>query len=187
MNWNIKRKLKVNRILVLVWGLFFGLMAIILTISLLSQEKVTTGSNTDAVYVKSLTCSTSDYLYPFFTLDESNNKELKIITIFEKDKLKTISLQQILYYDNDESIIRGETENHVAVDLAFADDGLESGSFGMNFARLHDGFRFGLYGTSEQEQTLLKKYFLLDDLNDLSPNEIKQNYEKLMMNCVEQN
>ncbi|MBP5513154.1 hypothetical protein J6X73_03295 [Candidatus Saccharibacteria bacterium] len=172
---------------ILVVSLFFACVAIVLFLSITGQRKTTLGSNGEVEHVRSLTCESDDFLYPYLKFDESDKKEFRIIVTFNGDEIRAISLQQMLYYNSDELIVGSEAENHAAINLSFAGDGLMADAFRANFAKLSDGLRISLYGMGEQMGNEFKKYFLLDTVNDANHENILQNYEAMGLKCVGKN
>lgn len=179
----VERHIRANRFWVLVWSIFFAIFAIVITISLASQRGVKRGENPDAVYLSSLTCESDEYVYPFLVFNESVRSELRIIAVFGDNEFKTISLQQMLYYDDDESIKASEASNHAAMNISFGDNGLEADALGANFARIQGGMRFGLYETRDKIDDEYMQYFLLDRVDGYDYEHIRQAYEELGMIC----
>ncbi len=179
----VERHIRANRFWVLVWSIFFAIFAIVIAISLASQRGVKKGENPDAIYLSSLTCESNEYIYPFFTFDESVKSELRIIAIFGDNEFKTISLQQTLYYDDDESVAASEAVNHAAINISFGDNGLEADALGANFANTQGGMRFGLYETREKIEDEYMQYFLLDEAGGYDYEHVKRAYEELGMTC----
>ena len=184
---NNARNLNSNRFWVLMWGCFFALIAIVLIISLLSQRLVTISDDVEDVYIKSLTCEADNYLYPFFVFDQSIKKEFKIIVTFDEESFKTISLQQMLYYDDDEYIKQSETKNHAAMNISFGENGLEADTLDAVYARRKDGMRFGIYGVREGISDEAMKYFLLDEAESYDYDSVRLIYEGLGMICTGMN
>ena len=172
---------------ILVVSLLFACVAIVLFLSIMGQRKTTFGSNGEVEHVKSLTCESDDFLYPYLKFDESEKKEFRIIVTFNGDEIGAISLQQMLYYNSDELIVGSEAENHAAMNLSFAGDGLMADAFGANFAKLSDGIRVSLYGVGEQMGGEFKKYFLLDTVVDVNYENVLRNYEAMGLECVGKN
>lgn len=195
----------------LMWSLFFAVVAFVLIASLLSQRQTSSGGGTEIVKIKSLTCKTDNYLYPFLKFDESDKKELKIVATFGENDLKSISLQQTLYYNDVNLVSQSEGENHAAMNVGFAENGLGADALGANYAKLSNAMVFGLYAVGDEMNETAMKYFLLDgakkkDENDVGVetgggneangidktvvkdyNETKQIYEELGMSCVGEN
>ena len=132
---------------------------------------------------KSLTCKSDSLAYPFFEHDESTSKMLKIVAPMNGERLHAISLQYMLYYDNNELIERSESDNHAAMNLDFANNGLQSDALSANYAKLSDGLRFSLYQTMEQMQEMEKQYFLLEKNEVYDIDKLNQTYSALGMNC----
>ncbi|MBQ6461583.1 hypothetical protein IJJ36_04140 [Candidatus Saccharibacteria bacterium] len=184
---NNARGLKSNRFWVLIWGCFFAVIAIVLIVSLLSQRRLIMGGDIEDTHIKSLTCESDSYLYPFFVFDQSIKKEFKIILTFDERSFKTISLQQMLYYDDDEYIKQSETKNHAAMNISFGENGLKADALDAVYARRKDGMRFGIYGVREGISDNAMRYFLLDEAEGYDYDNVKLIYEGLGMICTSMN
>ncbi len=180
---NREKGIKSNRFWVLVWGIFFAIIAFLIFVSLFSLRKEKSGENLEAVHIKSLTCTADDFLYPFLVFDNTNKKDFKVVATFDGDKIKSVSLQQMLYYDDLDLTKQSEGENHAAMNLSFSENGLGADALEANYAKLRDGIKISFYGTYEKDGETGMKYFLLNKVKELSYENVKQEYEKLGMDC----
>ena len=180
---NREKSIKSNRFWVLVWGIFFAIIAFLIFASLFSQRQEKTGENSEAVHISSLTCTADDYLYPFLVFDNANKKDFRIVVSFEGEKIKSASLQQMLYYDDSDLIKQSEGENRAAMNMSFSENGLDPDALDANYAKLKDGIKISFYGSFERDGKTGMKYFLLDESKEYNINSAKQSYEALGMNC----
>ena len=187
MSDRITRTEKSNRFLVLIWSVFFGVISMGLAVSIFSQRETKSGSNEDEVHVKSITCQSDDFIYPFFKDDEIVDEEFKIIVIFDGEIPRTLSLQQVLYYNDIESIKRSEAENHAIMNNSFDNDGLGADAVNATYSLLSNGMRFGLYGVYEKMSEIEMKYFLLEGVEQYDSETLKSAYEKMGLRCIDSN
>lgn len=187
MDNNFERKLrrqeKSNKRWIIFWVIVFGAIAILLYVSIFSQNRIDAGSEVKVTKVDSLTCKIDGYLYPFLKYDESNSKELKVIISFMDDTVRTIFLQQVLSYDNLDISTSSEAINHGAMNEQFGADGMEPDALEASFSATSSGFRFGLRSDFDQLDEKSRKYFLLDNGVDYDYNRVKQTFEGLGMVC----
>lgn len=177
-------KLNWNRFWVLVWSIFLLAVAVVVVVAMMSQRQTKSGSNPEEVKVQSLTCESDNVIYPFLKYDNSVQKNLKIIATFDGDKIDTISLTQMLYYADEETVIQSEGENHAGMNMSFGENGLEADALEANYAKLKDGLRFGIYGVYDKMTEAEMQYFLLNNGKERTYNDVKLTYEGLGMICV---
>lgn len=161
---------------------------IILLIFLMQGSTTTTGNYPDNVSNKSLTCTTENIDYPFFTYDNAIKKTTEINILFSKDKLKSIALIYSLYYNDSRNIIGSEAHNHAAMNESFGANSLNADAYNAQYAKLEDRMQMNLYATSNQVNSLALKYFLIDASDDYIPSTIanyKTIYESNGMKCTE--
>ncbi len=177
---------KASKIWVMVCSVI-AVSAVTLLIITLFGRRVTIagGDEPQVIKMTSMTCTIENYLYPFFTYDDSDRKELKIVTMFSDDGLTKVSLQQMLYYDDTNKIAQSSAANHAAMNNSFGKDGLKADALGASYAELDFGLRFGLYEIREKINEEAAQYFLLNRLNDLSYDTVKSNYENIGMKCID--
>lgn len=183
MSDKIERLEKTNKIWVLIWSLFFWVIIVVLLISVFSVQQTESGTVVENKTTQTVTCESNTMEYPFFSFDESSRKSLRILAVMNEDTLQTISLQYMLYYDNDELIEKSESLNHAAMNMEFGRKGLASDAIGATYAKLSDGLRFNLYQTTENMVDAEKEYLLLDGISDYSTANLIQMYSSLGMNC----
>ncbi|MBR3132095.1 hypothetical protein IKG33_01640 [Candidatus Saccharibacteria bacterium] len=182
---NIEKFEKRNRRWVLIGSIVFALIAIVLWIALLSPRKVETGERkTEISKVESMACEGSDTIYPYFQFDNSTRRNLKVVATIEDNKIRSITLQYMLYYNDSELIKRSETENHAAMNLAFAKKDVDGTKMNATYAKLSDAFRFGIYKTTEEMTTAERDFFLLDGVEGDDIAILSQRYNQLGMNCT---
>lgn len=175
---------KTNRFWVGAWSFIFGVIAVIILLTIISARRSDQGEAQGTKFIKSITCETKDFSYPFFTYDEAKGRNLRIIAAYDDEKLESISLQYFLYYDDSATIVGSEAHNHAAMNIAFGSDGMEADSLGASYAILNDKLKFSLYAMSDNITETAQKYFLLDGASDLKIETIQDKYAKLGIECV---
>ena len=182
----MNKGIRSNRFWVLVWSIFFLIVAAVIIVVQFSQSQTKTGTNPEELTVSSLTCESDGLAYPFLTSDGSTHKSLKVVATFSGGLLRTISLQQMLYYNDAESIRRSETENHAAMNISFGENELDPDSLEANYATLSDGMRFGIYGVFSRMKLAEFQYFLLGQVENYTYDYVRLTYEGLGMTCSEE-
>lgn len=179
----IERGIRSNRRFIYFWIFIFIMIFSIIAGVLLGQTRVDKKGETKTMKVKALTCKSDHFFYPFLEFDETTKKEFKIITTFTEKSVRSISLQQMLYYENEEKVKESEARNHAAMNIQYGEDGMEADALGASYARLSNGLRFGLFSNFEKLNEKEYKYYLLEGISSLSYEGIKQAYEKLGLEC----
>ena len=179
----IKKAIKSNERWIMVWIMLFSGLAGWLVWMILSQNHSYVSKEPEVMTVKSLTCTSDSYLYPLFLYDESDKKDFKIIVSFAGDEIRTISLQEKLYYGDKSKIIASESVNHAEMNNSFGRDGLQADALGASYSEMDDGLRFGLYENYNKLDEKSIKYFLLDEKKQFDYNGIKKAYEELGLEC----
>lgn len=187
-NYEVEKKsvvkgIKSNKRWVLFWCAAFVIVFAVVMISFSSQRQITVDDGPTVKSVESLTCESSDYLYPFFVYDKSDRKSFRVLATFNGGVLRTISLQQYLYYGDEASVTASEADNHVAMNRSFGENGLVADGLNATYSRMQDGLRFGLYAVYEQMKNVEMQYFLLDGLNEYNYENLQQQYEKIGLQC----
>lgn len=180
----IKKGIKSNERWVIFWVIVFFLVAVGIAWSIVSQRQITRDSGGTIAKVDSLTCKSNDFLYPFFEYNASDQKEFKIITTFANGTIRSISLQQMLYYSDESLAKQSETENHSAMNLQFKKDGMEADSLDASYSLMRDGLRFSIYTTADNLVGAAAKYFLLDNVSGNNLDAVKQAYEAMGFECT---
>lgn len=170
----LKKKYKSNKRWILFWAIAFALLAIVIAIPVITQTRTDTDAGERVTEIRALTCRTAGQLYPYFTYDNSTKKDLKIIVTFADDDVRSLSLQQTLYYPDEEMKVKSEAENHASVNKQFGTDSMQADALGATYAITSDGVRFGLYITSDQLNSKSAKYFLIDEATKHDYNNIRQ-------------
>lgn len=183
VSYDKNKVIKHNKYWILFWSVFFGVVAVLLVVSMSSEHKTVSGSNPENYEIESLSCESETVSFPFLKYDESDRKQLKIVVAFDADGIRSISLQQMLYYSESEKIELSASENHAAMNIAFNDDGLSADALGANYAKLTDGLRIGLFAKSDELNKSVYKYFMLDGLSDMGREDIKKAYENIGLRC----
>ena len=175
---------KSNLVWVIIGSLLLMALLILLIISLVSTHKNETTGEKDIKIVQSLTCESDEFVYPFFEYDGSTSKEFKIIITFEDEKIHSLSLRYILYYDDEESINYNDNFNHAAMNLSFYERGLDSDAINATYSRLSDAYKMNLYEDAANLTEPEKEYFLLDGISEYNTTTISHQYNQLGLDCV---
>ena len=179
----VKKAVKSNSRWIVFWIVAFAVASIIITVSIFSQKREDDNEGATITVIKAVTCKSDDYFYPLFSHDEATKKELRIIVTFNGDDVRSLSLQQMLYYDDKDLAVKSEAENHAAINGHFGEDGMEADALGASFAVMGEGVRYGIYATYDELGMKGKKYFLLDKAKDYDFNSIKDAYTGLGLEC----
>lgn len=179
----IEKGIKSNGRWVIFWSIVFAIAAVVIIVSIFSQVRFDTGGEAKVTEIRALVCKSDDYFYPLLSYDESISKEFKIITTFAGDEVRSMSLQQMLYYDNNEQITMSEAENHAEMNKQFGQDGLPADALDASFAMIDNGLRVGLYSTYDRLGANSMKYFLLKETRDYDYSSIKDYYTELGLKC----
>lgn len=151
---------------------------------LLNGSTTTSGANPEPETNESLICEAENLSYPIFTYDNSTRKTTKITTIFDNDKINSISLVQIMYYDIAANIVASEAQNHAAMNISFGKDGLGADSYNARYTKLDDSMRMTLYADSSSVNTAAYKYFLINTEEfDIGMDDLKSIYNKQGFIC----
>ena len=159
------RKKRNNTKNTIVWiGVCLILLAVALFFGFFLQGDTRIDNLTDEhIFSDSLSCGSEDVNYPYFIYDNSRKKEIKINVVFANDRLDTISLVYKLYYNSADDIKASETTNHAEMNKSFASHGLGADAFGANYSILSDAMQMALYAEGRQLNSILAKYFFLDE------------------------
>ena len=172
-----------NRIWVLIGSVVSLAVAVVLISSLMSAKRSDSGEVIGEIKMDSITCESDKVAYPFFEYDDSVSKLLKVTAMSDGDNLHSVSLQYILYYNDEESILRSEGGNHAAMNMGFYERGLGSDAINATYSRLSNGLRFGLYQTGGDLSETEKEYFFLDGLMKYDVDTLSALYNGMGMNC----
>ena len=166
-------------------------VTIIVTICILKMNGNTTtsGGFPDPESTKSLSCTSKDFDYKFFTVDGSKKKETTMRATFNGEKLNVISFIYDLYYNSKEEIVHSEAYNHAAMNISFSKSGLGPDSFGAIYKQLVSDPENMMLSTSmtaysDQIGDSGAKYFLLEDLGgDYTLTKVRQVYRNAGFTC----
>lgn len=166
-------------------------VTIVVTICILKMRGNTTtsGGFPDPESTKSLSCTSKDFDYKFFTVDGSKKKETTMRATFSGEKLNVISFIYDLYYNSKEEIINSEAYNHAAMNISFSKSGLQPDAFGAIYKQLVSDTENMLLSTSmtayaDQIGDSGAKYFLLEDLEgNFTLDKVRQTYRNAGFTC----
>lgn len=166
-------------------------VTIVVTICILKMmgNTTTSGGFPEPESTKSLSCTSKDYDYKFFTVDGSKKKETTMRATFNGEKLNVISFIYELYYNSKEEIVHSEAYNHAAMNISFSKSGLQPDAFGAIYKQLVSDPENMLLSTSmtaysDQIGDSGAKYFLLEDLEgDYTLDKVRQTYRNAGFTC----
>ncbi|MBR3122221.1 hypothetical protein IKF28_02125 [Candidatus Saccharibacteria bacterium] len=179
----VKKGIESNKRWIAFWIVALSVIIVFVGWAAIGQHRSDTNEGPKTTQVKSLTCKSDDSLYPFFTFDDSDRRELKTIVTFIGDDVGSISLQQMLYYTDAGLIPKSESENHAAMNNSFSRDGMAVDALDATYAVLSNGLKFSIYSKFDKLNDNEMKYFLLDNLDEYDYNKIKEAYTDLGLNC----
>lgn len=149
------------RVFFVLAGILLIILAIVVLLYLLMKgETKTSGEWLGTESTESIVCNIVDKTYPFYTYDNSKSKETKVNIIFDNNKIQSISLTNILYYDDEKVAVDSENLNHIAMNDSFGINGLKFDDLNLKFAKFDGGLQMNIY--SENIDGVSAKYFLLD-------------------------
>lgn len=179
------------------WKRYLPVVAIVLVITIIVTicilmmrgNTTTSGGFPDPESTKSLSCTSKDFDYKFFTVDGSKKKETTMRATFNGEKLNVISFIYDLYYNSKEEIVHSEAYNHAAMNISFSKSGLQPDAFGAIYKQLVSDPENMLLSTSmtaysDQIGDSGAKYFLLEDLaGDYTLTKVRQVYRNAGFTC----
>ena len=174
----------------IIWILVAIIAAAVIAgvVYLLQGSTTTTGKNPDPESSISLTCEAENLSYPDFAYNNAVRKTTKIIVIFDNNKLGSISLTHTMYYNDAKSIEDSENQNHVALNLDFGKNGIESDGLNSSYAQLSDNMRMSLNVTGSELNNKTYKYFLINtDAADIDVATLENNYKAQGFTCKQTN
>ena len=154
-----------NKTNVKVFFVIAGILLIILAIVALlclfmKGETKISGEWLGTESTESIACHITNKVYPFYTYDNSKSKETEVNIIFNNNKIQSMSLVNILYYDDEKTAIDSENLNHIAMNDSFGANGLKFDDLNLKFAKFDGGLQMNIYSDSVNGASA--KYFLLD-------------------------
>lgn len=182
------KKVRISTGGLMLIGLLLIVVSVVSLVWFLIQGQTTvTGGWPEVETTQSLVCENDNKTYPFFEYDESIKKNIKINAIFNDDKLSSIALRYILYYDTKTKITDSENINHTAMSQSFAESGLEFDALGSDYSKGSDLLQFGLYANAEKINNISAKYFMLSELDragEYTQSMVKRDYQNKGFKCV---
>ena len=176
---------RINVFWIIFWLIVFLGAAGLLIWVLSSGHRVDGEKVTETVKVESLSCESNEVPYPIFVFDDSTTRDLKILIRHEEGEVKSISLQYVLFYDDEEAATKSEAINHGAMNEAYSRDGLSPDSYSATYAGFADRLNFSIFVSEGDLDGLAKKYFMLDDLSSYEISKIKEKYDTMGLSCIE--
>lgn len=164
------------------------ILCLVVVITLMLRGKTTTsGQHPEDVKDDTLSCFATGKEYPFFRIKSGRGSETKIEAIFHLGELKTISLQQTLFYDSVDEIIASEAHNHAAMNIKFGELGLKADAFTARYARYDDKMIMTLFSKGEEFDEVAEKFFFADFENggkDKTRDGFERNFENQGFVCT---
>lgn len=136
----------------------------------------------------SLHCTARDLTYPFFRYDNANSKSTVINAVFKDANLDSISIVHTLYYSDKKEVEGSEAQNHAAMGIKFAEDGLGSDPFSAHYSKQDDAMSMTLFAQSDELTAKARKYFLIEDnaSTNLSVSALTSIYQKQNFTCTKE-
>ena len=157
-------------------GMTLIFIAIILTlIFFMRGSTAIIGNYPDHETLDSLSCVAEGIDYPTYVYDNSKRKSTKINATFNDNKLTTISLVHILYYDDSRKVTDSEALNHAAVNI----DSQNADIFSAHYSKFSDAMSMTMYAELKDITNSTKKYMMLNliSADNLTKESVKWNYE----------
>ena len=142
-----------------------------------SEKVTTTGGYPEDYKNASLRCIANNQDYPFFRYGKSNSKTTSVSIIFANDGLDSISIVHELHYGDQREVEGSEAQNHAAMGIRFADDGLGTDPFSAHYSKQDGIMSMTLYAKVSELTSIAKKYFLIQD--DFNINSSISDYVKM--------
>ena len=145
-----------------VLGIALVLLAILLAILFYSNGTTTiVDGGTEVENQTFIACSSEKVAYPFFSVDGSKSKTLKINVMFDGDELETIMLTYILNYSNSSQAESSRDANHIAMNASFEENSLPPDYFDAHYSLMGNTMQLVLYARNNNLNGTSANYFLL--------------------------
>lgn len=160
-----------------------ALAVVFLILFLLQGETKYSDSEGSTIKTQSITCAGDDITYPFQTASKSG--AIKIHTVLNDDKLKSVSLVYKLYYSDPTVIEQVTTRMNADMNRAFGENGLGADALGVTYSPLSDSVQMTLYAERKNLNSSTAKFFLLEGSSgDYKKDEILQIYGGKNLDCA---
>ena len=181
-----KKTIKIVSIILTITAIIIAAMVILLYF--LRGNTTTITNEVEPFSNDSLSCTSAQITYPFFKNNNAEAQTTRIDLIFANNKLSTIALSYILYYDNKNTVIASEAINHANMNHSFYDNHLGSDAFNAKYTKMSDSLRFNLYAHDSDINPASAKYFLINLTNvqtmPTTLTDYQIMYEEQGMTCV---
>lgn len=173
-----------QRGMLVLMGIVLVLTSIILIAwFFLEGKNVVTGDFAEDKRFTSLTCTIKNLSYPYFTYDDTTEKETEVVAIFDKNnKISSISLTQKMYYSDDDMARSSEANNHASMNKSFGDV-LGPDALNANYYANNGIMRMSLYASGKEYNANSRKYFLIDTASEMIDN-IERSYAGKGFGCT---
>lgn len=162
---------------------------VLLAVFLVNGQTQVGGAYPAPVTSKTLVCETSGLAHPVAGDKFATSSTMKINAIIDGEKLKVISLIYTTNYADEVAAEDGRNEEHAAMNLSYADEGLEVDALGASYSRSGTKVTMSLYATANEVNSVSEKYLLLDGLGtgNYTAKLMKTAYEQKGFKCIENN
>ena len=186
-----KHNTKLPKIIPIIVTIGIICLVVIILLNLMHGNTTVTNQAIGPISNDLLSCTSNEIIYPFFANNGTDAQTAKVDLIFANDKLKTISLNYTLYYNDTEAVNANEAINHAEMNLNFYKNNLNTDTLNAKYTKIDNSLRFNLYANSSDISRVTVKYFFirLTD-NEPLPNtlaEYQSNYESQGMTCIKSN
>jgi len=129
---------------------------------------------------ESISCTTKDINYPFFTYDNAISKNTEIKMVFNEDRLVSIYLVHEMFYA-DNSASASEASNRASMNKSFGST-YGPDAFNANYHTSNTEMRMSLYANAKGLGEDAKKYFLASNTTNVRDSLVK-NYQNQGFIC----
>lgn len=171
-----------------LWALIGAILVvsgmIVAIVLLLKGETSVSNPGREIKSTAALSCEGDNITYPFFVTDYSNSRKTRIRAAFTNEDLDTISLTYQLSYDSEAQIEKSNTDNSIAMNEDFHNDGLARDALGMKFSALSNAAQMTLYAEASSLNDITAKYFLLNKaMGNYTQGNLRSIYEEIGLDC----
>lgn len=162
------------------WLVAAGIALIVIVVAIIiwlfaKSETTTTGYFPSNTKTTNLSCQKDDIDYPFFANNGATSKKATINSLFNKDELKTISLQYIVTFKDSKNMKLDASLSQAAMNQSFSNVGLDADAFWADYSSNGNSYTMSLYAPAEDFKENAKKYFYA---NNLSANDNIDTFEE---------
>lgn len=180
---------KDHRVRNLIIFIILIFLIVLIMLWLLRGKTTTSGQYPENIKNNSLLCSSKNIKYPKITKIDSDNKELKINTIFNgTETLKSISIIYTLQYASEQEAYAAEVSSNIEFVDKLASIGFNSSKFSNKFSRYVDKLIVSLTMKPNELEETTADYAMLnmkdiEQIKAYSLNDYQEYYESLGFIC----